>query len=332
MNELHARRGMALVAVLAVVSLIAILAVATLSVTTRLYQGSTIAARDARLETAASYASATALLEWRQRGFSSLTVGTSRRLDLDVPGTPVAALVTVTRLGAELFWIVGEAVAIDGSRRRENLIARLSIPRADTVPAIVAGGDVTLSRSFTLVADSVPGCAPSAADLRMAPAALLASVDGPLPPLAIERDAIGADSIHLLNIGELSLATLASTADVILSGGTSTATPSGVVHAMGDLTLTGGEGQGILIVDGLLRVSGPISFFGVIVARQGMLTTAPGAQLKGIIRVGPVGGGGESLRIAQLLTIRASACAAQAALNAAVIPRLVSGRKWAEVY
>ena len=122
------RRGMALVAVLAVVSLLSILAVATLSVTTRLSQGSALAMRDARLDAAASYALATALIEWRQRGLSSLGTGGSRQFDVAVPGSPVSAAVTVTRLDSELFWIVAEAVAVDDARRRENLVVRLSIP------------------------------------------------------------------------------------------------------------------------------------------------------------------------------------------------------------
>src|SRR5450759_824051 len=160
MIVIQARRGMALVAVLAIMSLLAILAVATLSVTTRLSQGSALAARDAHLDAAASYALATALIEWRQRGLSSLGTGSSGQIDVAVPGSPVHASVTITRLGSELFWIVAEAVAVDDSRRRENIVVRLSIPRADSMSPLLVAGDVSLSRLFTVAHDSTPGCAP----------------------------------------------------------------------------------------------------------------------------------------------------------------------------
>src|SRR5947199_5192168 len=178
MNDNRPRCGMALVTILAVIGLIAILAVATLSVTTKLNQSSALAVRDARLDAAASYALATALIEWRRHGFSSLAAGASGQVDVSIPGSTVGASVTITRIGAELFWIVAEAVAVDDSRRRENLIVRLSVPRTDSIPAIVAAGNVSVSRLFTVVRDGPTGCAPTAPDLLVEPAASVSSVDG----------------------------------------------------------------------------------------------------------------------------------------------------------
>jgi hypothetical protein len=40
-----------------------------------------------------------------------------------------------------------------------------------------------------------------------------------------------------------------------------------IVHVVGDLTLTGGEGQGILLVDGDLVVGGGYRFFGLVLVR-----------------------------------------------------------------
>jgi hypothetical protein len=333
MIVIQARRGMALVAVLAIMSLLAILAVATLSVTTRLSQGSALAARDAHLDAAASYALATALIEWRQRGLSSLGTGSSGQIDVAVPGSPVHASVTITRLGSELFWIVAEAVAVDDSRRRENMVVRLSIPRADSMSPLLVAGDVSLSRLFTVAHDSTPGCAPIAPDLVIGPGASFSSVDGSMPSLTVQRSASAVDSSFLLHIGSLSMTTLATSADLVLEAGTSTQVPSGVVHATGDLTLIGGAGQGVLLVDGRLTLAGPVSFVGLIVARGGIVATAAGAEVTGSIRTGPAGiGENGAMEITHQFTLRPSACATQTVLRSAVIPRAVSGRPWAEIY
>lgn len=333
MSSIRPRRGMALVAVLAVVSLLSILAVATLSVTTRLSQGSTLAMRDARLDAAASYALVTALVEWRQRGLSSLGTGGTRQFDVAVPGSPVNAAVTVTRLGPELFWIVAEAVAVDDARRRENLVVRLSIPRTDSMPPLLAAGDASLSRLFTVARDNTPGCAPTAPDLVIGPGAMLTSPDGLPPSLTIQRSPAAVDTSLLLHIGDLSTTALAASADMALQAGASMEAPSGVVHAMGDLTLVGGVGEGVLIVEGRLTLAGPVSFAGLIIARGGIVATAGGAEVSGSMRTGPKGiGQGAALEITRPFTFRPSVCATQTVLRSAVIPRVVSGRAWAEIY
>lgn len=325
--------GMALVAVLAIVSLLSILAIATLSVTTKLTQGSALAVRDARLDAAAAYGLATAVIEWRQRGLSSLGTGSSGRIDLTVPGSPVHVSVSITRIGSQLFWIVAEAVAVDDSRRRENLVVRLSVPRTDSIPPLLIAGDVSLSRQFIVAPDSTPGCAPTAPDLVIGSGASFTSVDGVLPPLTVERNASAVDSVALLQLGNLSMRTLMASADLVLQSGTSVQTPSGVVHATGDLTLVGGAGQGVLLVDGRLTLAGPVSFVGLIVARGGILTTAAGGEVTGSIRTGPPRfGENPRLDIPLPFVLRPSVCATQTVLRSAVTPRIVSGRSWAEIY
>ncbi len=328
-----ARRGMALVAVLAVMGLLAILAVATLSVTTRLDQGSALATRDARLDAAASYALATALIEWRQLGLSSLGADSSRRIDVPVPGSPATAAVTVTRLDSELFWIVAEAVTVDSAPRRQNMVARLSVPRADSLPPLLVAGDASLSRLFTVARDTAPGCAPIAPDLMIGPGATLTSTDGLPPSLTVQRSASAADTSFLLHIGDLSMATLAASPDVVLAAGTSAQAQSGIVHAIGDLTLVGGVGQGVLIVDGRLTLAGPVSFAGIVLARGGITASVAGAEVSGTMRSGPNGIGQQAaLDVTHQFTFRPSVCITQTVLRSAVIPRPVSGRPWAEIY
>lgn len=333
MRAKRVRRGMALVAVLAVVGLLAILAVATLSVTTRLGQGTTLAMRDTRLDAAASYGLATIVMEWRQRDLTSLGAGASTQITIAVPGSPDQTSVTVTRLGPELFWIVSEAIAIDASRRRENLVVRLPIPRTDSMPALLVSGDVSLSRQFAVVRDSAAGCAPTAPDLVIGTAAVLSSVDGALPTLTVERRSAGLDSSSLLHIGSLSIAELVATAAVVVPPGGIISAPTGIVHALGDLTVSGGGlGGGVLIVDGRLTLIGPGSFVGLVVARGGITTGGDGMEITGALRTGPAGTGGGSVAMTHQIILRPNACAVQAVVRSAVTPRPVAGRAWTEVY
>ena len=323
------RRGFALAASLAILCLLAVLAVATLAVTTRLEQNATLAERDGALSSAASIAVTTPIREWRSRSLSSMMPGETRSIPISGPPS-VVAQATITRLGAELFWLVGEAVAVDGSRRRESLIMRLTLPIASGLAVAALTGDATLSRSFAVTPDSAPGCLP-ATDLIMRPSASLSSADGTLPPLRLTRDAVAADSAHALGLDSVAMDGLVRGADLTISAGGSTAVSSGITHASGDLTLTGGEGSGILIVDGRLTIAGPLTFDGLVIARElRVLDGAP--RLKGGVRLAPGYGYSGSMSAPGGFALAPSACAVQSALLAAVRPRPVAGRRWAELY
>jgi hypothetical protein len=50
-----------------------------------------------------------------------------------------------------------------------------------------------------------------------------------------------------------------------------------IVHALGDLTVNNGQGQGILLVDGNLVASGTWTYFGIVIVRGGFSTVAGGS-------------------------------------------------------
>lgn len=127
------RKGMALVATIAVVSLVAILGVATLSLSSRLRQGSSLSLRAAHSDAAVVFGLGSAIAEWRPRSLGQLAVGATQRFSIEAPGMPVGVIVSVTRVDAEIFWTVAEVTASDGSTRREHLLLRASRPRADVV-------------------------------------------------------------------------------------------------------------------------------------------------------------------------------------------------------
>lgn len=126
------RDGMALVATIAVVSLVAILGVATLSLSSRLKQGNSLSLRTAHSDAAAMFGLGSAVAEWRPRSLGELSIGATRRFAVET-GMPVGVVVSVTRVDAEIFWVVAEVTASDGSMRRENMLLRVRRPRADVV-------------------------------------------------------------------------------------------------------------------------------------------------------------------------------------------------------
>lgn len=262
-----ARLGMALAATLGVLSLISILAVATLSLSGRRLQGSSLTVRDVRLDGAAGFGLTVVGQEWRSRRLGLLAPGSSAELPATGIGVPATVVVTVTRIGADLFWVVSRATGADGSARRENLVLRARVP----------------------------------------------------DPVAV----LAEDSSNVAGLAFLVIDSIAATADIVLSSGTQATVPTGVVRASGDLTLTGGSGEGILIVEGRLAITGPLYYRGIIISRGGISLATGGVVVSGLIRsVETVGG----------IAFEPSVSAVQDVLAQSLTPFAVAGRRWAEIY
>jgi hypothetical protein len=101
-----------------------------------------------------------------------------------------------------------------------------------------------------------------------------------------------------------------------------------VVRAAGDLTVTRGRGQGLLLVAGRLRIEGPFTFHGVILADGGIDVTGSDVLVYGAV-LSPAAqgviwrGGGE---------LRRSTCALNRVADAAARPYAVPLRPWSELF
>jgi hypothetical protein len=156
-------------------------------------------------------------------------------------------------LGGGLFLVDVTGTATDagpgrGGRSRLGLLVSLE-PPAFPEAALVSGGSVALS----------PG----------------ASIEG-----AIDSGVSGAGLT-----GELDLGRVASLAGVVLPGGRygswssrATGQDPPVVHIQGDAELDGGEGSGVILVDGDLRVGGAFTFSGVILVRGALVVSGSGTS------------------------------------------------------
>jgi hypothetical protein len=102
-----------------------------------------------------------------------------------------------------------------------------------------------------------------------------------------------------------------------------------IIHALGDVHISGGKGQGILLVDGDLFVTGGFEFTGAVIVRGSMHTAGTGAHFSGAVMAANVDF--EDDLISGNSSIRYSSCALQAAMNGNAYPKLAKQRAWVDV-
>jgi hypothetical protein len=103
-----------------------------------------------------------------------------------------------------------------------------------------------------------------------------------------------------------------------------------IIYAQGDLKITGGEGQGILLVQGDLSVQGGAEFYGPVIVRGSLKTAGTGGHFNGGVMAANV-----DLEQSTLLgdaVIHYSSCALKKALAGAASPTFLARRSWTELY
>ena len=103
-----------------------------------------------------------------------------------------------------------------------------------------------------------------------------------------------------------------------------------LIFADGDLKLTGGRGQGILMVNGDLEVAGGFEFYGPVIVRGHLKTTGTGGHFNGGVMAANV-----ELDQNVVLgdaVVSYSTCAIEKALTAVGSMRAVGNRSWASLY
>ena len=102
-----------------------------------------------------------------------------------------------------------------------------------------------------------------------------------------------------------------------------------VIHAPADLTIDGGRGQGILLVEGDLTIQGGFTFSGIVMVRGALRTATGGGRLTGALSIAATdSSGASSLRD---LAVQLSGCAVYAAMVGSAVPLPVIERSWFEV-
>ena len=234
---------------------------------------------------------------------------------------------------------------------------------------VLAGGVVSGTDSSLAMPSSIPACAGAGTPTAGVAAPDTTRVcDGSCggatgnirgtPALAL--DPLAGDSMRYLAFGARSRQSLTRSADIVLppnaavtpgpnaSGSTcqrgspsnwGDPSPSGpcgtffpVIWSQGDVTITGGVGQGILLADGDVRLAGGAQFTGLIVSRGDVITLAGGGTVLGAVLAGDLAGSPGHSVIGAGSRIQYSHCAIDRALLGSASLRRVMQRWWSEFF
>lgn len=103
-----------------------------------------------------------------------------------------------------------------------------------------------------------------------------------------------------------------------------------IVYAQGNLHMTGGVGQGILLVEGDLQITGGAVFYGPVIVKGSVSTSGTGGHIYGGVMAADV-----DLSQNSVLgngVVQYSGCAVSRALAGIATPTFAVGRSWAELY
>lgn len=103
-----------------------------------------------------------------------------------------------------------------------------------------------------------------------------------------------------------------------------------VIYSNGDLSVTGGVGQGMLLVNGDLSVAGGFQFFGIVIVTGHLKTTGTGGHFTGGVLAQNVDL--EQNTVLGNAVITYSSCASSYAMKAIASPQLAAGRSWVDLY
>lgn len=105
-----------------------------------------------------------------------------------------------------------------------------------------------------------------------------------------------------------------------------------IIHAKGNLHISGGKGQGILLVDGDLTMSGSFWFAGVVIVRGTLRTQGSGAGVVGAVMAANIALDEEASSTLGNSYVQWSSCAVQQALINTSPPSQAKERGWVEVF
>ncbi|MBW8838429.1 MAG: hypothetical protein JF602_01025 [Gemmatimonadetes bacterium] len=97
------------------------------------------------------------------------------------------------------------------------------------------------------------------------------------------------------------------------------------------MKVTGGTGQGILLIDGDFTKAGNFSFYGVVIARGTIKSTGNNNGVYGAEMAASIDEG-DAVTLAGSTSIQYSSCAVQQALSASSSLVSTKGRAWVNLY
>lgn len=103
-----------------------------------------------------------------------------------------------------------------------------------------------------------------------------------------------------------------------------------IMYAPGNLRISGGRGQGILLVRGDLDLSGGVEFYGPVIVLGNLTSTGTGGHVYGGVMA--ANADLDPTVITGNSVVNYSACSVQRALQGAAVPRPFGERSWSQLY
>ena len=103
-----------------------------------------------------------------------------------------------------------------------------------------------------------------------------------------------------------------------------------MIHVAGNLTTNNWQGQGILLVDGDLDMTGNVQFMGAIIVRGTLSTYGNGAHITGAVMAANVDL--DQNTVLGNSSIKYSSCALNAVMNGSAYPKAAKRRAWVDLY
>lgn len=361
------RSGLALPAAIFALAIITLFIAGTAFATTQESRASVGSLGQRLALEAAEYGALAVLRDWDRAWNLTMAVGATRAFSHALAGG-ASSEVRLTRTGSNSWWAISAGAWGSGGARRSsarvvNAVYRLDLAAEPFEAALsvtdsvrVAGGGMvsgTDSAEVILGAcgagtTSVAGvgspdttrtcdgaCGTNAGGVIGVPRLLvdtgvalrIAALSGRTPDIVLPPGAVITPG-PVVNAGGCDTSVTTNWGD---PAGGACATRMPVIRALGDLTVSGGVGQGILIAGGDLFLEGGALFMGIVVAGDDIVTGAGGATVLGAALAGDARRSpGDHSRISAGGLVRRSSCRIRQARMAAAPPVRVAGRWWAE--
>jgi hypothetical protein len=358
----HARRGLALPAAIFTLAIIALFIAGSAFTASQEARASlgTLAERSA-IE-AAEYGVVAVLRDWDRRWNTATPVGQTLGPFTHNLADGATAQSRVTRTSLTTWWVTSEGL-IGATRRREARRMLNAVFRLDLMPAlpdyalgvgdsaqvvgtgIVIGTDSTEAIGICSTLPIVPVAGVAAPDtthvLGLAritgnppllpdstPALVTTQLDSAVVPTIVLPDGAIITPAPVVSAGVCD--TLATTNWGDPSGGVC-ANHFPIIRALGDVTVRGGTGQGILIAAGDVRFESGAMFSGIVTPRDDFVTGSGGGFVLGMVVAGDTRrGAGDHTVVGSGAGIRRSSCRVQQVRLATANPTRVTRRWWAE--
>ncbi len=254
---------------------------------------------------AAEAGAAAAIAQWSPSGEGLLLPGDARAVGVSLPQGAGAASATVTAWGERIMLVRSRGTDPTESAAREvALLVRLALPAVLTPAALVVTEPATLG-----LADQVDARDSRPAEWRCQDPPLdVPAVLSPWQEPWRDWDSLAARAVAGTGLPDAERP---------------------IVLVRGDLSLIGGTGTGILLVDGDATVNGGAMLTGLLLVRGGLTFRGIGGQITGAVRAGSIAA--EPTALVGGPIVKWSSCAVLRARRAVARPVSVRGRSWVDL-